>query len=174
MGYCLERCTGLFDYPCFRGTLLPMDLNLIASSAGPPIVFMLAMWFLTLAFRRVIEKTWPYVAPKTYWKDVVLPVMPPALGAACAVAMHKFPFLDTLPSWGTRAFYGLVAGGCSGFLYRILKAVVKKTYGVNLSGHPGALEQPAAVVIPENPVPVVEEAEEPTNPNNVVPSDKKE
>lgn len=127
-----------------------MDLNVIASSAGPPIVFMLAIWFLTLGFRRVLEKTWPSITNKTFWKEVFLPLMPPVLGAICAVVMYKFPFLDKLPSMGTRAFYGFVAGGCSGFLYRILKAVVKKTYGVELSTPPGAVAGTVMVDIPKD------------------------
>jgi len=132
---------------------------------------MLAIWFLTLGVRRVVEKSWPAVAAKTFWKDVLLPLLPIALGAGFAVVMYKFPFLDKLPSPGTRAFYGCVAGGCSATLYRILKAVVKKTYGVELSVSPGPVAGTPAVEVPKaDAVPSVEKpADEVEAPDEITP-----
>jgi len=146
-----------------------MDLNLLVSSAGPPVVFMLAIWFFTFGIRRVVEKTWPGVVTRVMWQDVVLPMMPPLLGAFCAAVMYKFPFLDRLPTWGTRAFYGCVGGGGSGVLYRVIKALVKARYGVNLSMTPEASSGVPAVVIPKDaPIP---EDEEITDPQAAAPED---
>jgi hypothetical protein len=144
-----------------------MDLNVIASSAGPPIVFMLAIWFFTLSVRRVVRHFFPRLDEKgTLWSELVLPILPIVLGGLFAVVMHKFPFLDKLPSWGTRAFYGCVAGGGSGVLYRVIRVVLKKKYGVHLSTPPGVVEGTPAVEIPVDAPPAVdEEPEAATDPN---------
>ncbi len=132
-----------------------MDLNELAGQAGPPIIFMLAVWFLTLLVRRVIEHVWPRLTNKgTWWSDIVLPCLPYALGAGFAIVMHKFPGLDGLPSWGTRALYGLVGGAMSGLVYRIVKSVAKKKYGVELSMPPGAVAGAQVLVnVPQNQLP---------------------
>lgn len=134
-----------------------MDLNVIASSAGPPLVFMLAIWFLTLTVRRLVEMFLLKSAKEhTYWKNGVLPALPIALGAGFAAVMWKFPFLNTLPSMGTRAFYGCVGGGCSGVLYRIVKTIVKKQYGVEVSVYPTAIAGTLEVKIPASELPKID------------------
>jgi len=145
-----------------------MDLNLIASASGPPIVFMLAIWFFTLSVRRVVEHFFPKLGGKgTLWSDLVLPILPIVLGGLFAVTMYKFPFLDKLPSWGTRAFYGCVAGGGSGVLYRVIRTILKKKYGVNLSSPPGVVDGTPAVEIPADAPPTVDEEPEATTDPNV-------
>jgi hypothetical protein len=135
-----------------------MDLNELAGQAGPPVIFMLAVWFLTLVVRRVMEHIWPRLANKgTWWSDIVLPSLPYALGVGFAVTMYKFPGLDKLPTAGTRALYGLVGGALSGLVYRIVKAVAKKKYGVELSMPPDAVAGAQVLVnVPENQLPKIE------------------
>jgi len=135
-----------------------MDLNELAGQAGPPVIFMLAVWFLTLLVRRVVEHAWPRLMNKgTWWTDIALPCLPYALGAGFAVVMYKFPGLDKLPSPGTRALYGLVGGAMSGLVYRIVKSVAKKRYGVELSMPPDAVAGAQVTVeVPKDQLPKID------------------
>ena len=135
-----------------------MDFNEIAANAGPPVIFMLAVWFMTLTVRRIVEHLAPAVTRKgTWWTDVVLPTLPFALGAGFGIVMHKFPGLDKFPTWGTRALYGLVGGAMSGLLYRVVKALAKKKYGVELSMPPGAVSgATVTVTVPPSELPKID------------------
>jgi hypothetical protein len=135
-----------------------MDLNDLFSKAGPALVFMLAVWFLTLLIRRVCERAFPGIAAKgTKWSDIVLPVLPLLLGTAFALVMKKFPILRDLPSTGTRAMYGFVAGAASGVVYRILKSIVKSKYGVELSIPPGAIQgAEVTITVPKSELPKID------------------
>ena len=135
-----------------------MDLNDIPEKLGPALIFMLAVWFLTLAVRRIIEHLWPKLVHRgTWWEDIALPTLPYALGASFAIVMHKFPGLEALPSWGTRALYGLVGGALSGLTYRIVKTIAKKKYGVELSMPPGAIAGASVVVdVPASQLPKID------------------
>lgn len=135
-----------------------MDLNDVVSKGAPAFVFMLAVWFITLTVRHVMEKLFPSLTNKgTWWEDIILPTLPVALGMVMAIVMHKFPILSTLPTKGTRALYGIVGGAGSSLVYRIVKSIVKSKYGVDLSIPPGAIAGATVTVdVPKNDLPKIE------------------
>jgi hypothetical protein len=60
-----------------------------------------------------------------------------------------------------------VAGGGSGVLYRVIRTILKKKYGVNLSSPPGVVDGTPAVEIPADAPPTVDEEPEATTDPNV-------
>lgn len=129
---------------------MTIDLTELGKEAGPLLVFCLGIFFITFVIRRGVESFRPSVLLWAPWKKFFVRTMPPVLGGVAASLMYKYPFLDTLPSWGSRCIYGMVAGGLSSFMYAVVKAVVKARYGVQVSesGAPDALDN-----IPTQPVP---------------------
>ena len=124
---------------------MPSSLTATPGWFFPLGVFMLGVFFATLLVRRFIENYVATFATRNQWKKVWLPALPVLIGAVAAGVMHKYPFLDTLPTWGTRAVYGMVGGGLSSFAYKIFQAVVQAKFGVKIgdSSSPTALEQSA-------------------------------
>lgn len=104
----------------------------------PFAVFCLGVYFFTFILRRVAEASVKKLPTLHIWNEVVLPLLPPVFGGIAAVVMYKYPFLDKLPTWGTRAFFGVVGGGFSGLLYRAMKVLIKRQFGVDLSNPPPA------------------------------------
>lgn len=123
---------------------MTIDLSELGTGVGPLLVFCLCIFFATLGLRRAVEAVYPRVVAWYPWKKLFVRSMPPALGAIAAAVMYKFPFLAGLPTWGTRAMYGAVAGGLSSFVYAVVKAVVKARYGVEVPDVDGNSEPPPA------------------------------
>jgi|HubBroStandDraft_5_1064220.scaffolds.fasta_scaffold99723_2 phosphoglycerol transferase MdoB-like AlkP superfamily enzyme len=80
------------------------------------VVRILVEYFIQLAKRD----------PKTskFWSELVLPILPVALGALAAVKFKSFPYPDGLVTRGDRIIFGLVAGLLSTLLYRIVKGLL--------------------------------------------------
>jgi hypothetical protein len=112
---------------------MTIDLSELGKEAGPLLVFCLGIFFATLGIRRAVESFYPKVLNWAPWKKLFVRSMPPAIGAIAAAFMHKYPFLSVLPTWGTRAMYGAVAGGLSSYAYAVVKAVVQAKYGVKIN-----------------------------------------
>lgn len=122
---------------------MPSTLTSTPGWFFPLGVFILGVFFATLVVRRIVENYLGFFAGRPQWKKVWLPALPVIIGAVAAGVMHKYPFLDTLPTWGTRAIYGMVGGGLSSFAYKILQAIVQAKFGVKIgdSASPAALDQ---------------------------------
>lgn len=99
----------------------------------PLVMFCLGVFFLTLIFRRVVENYFGKFAERNQWKNVWLPSMPAIFGGVAAGVMSKYPFLSTLPTWGTRFLYGCVGGGLCSFGYKVVKAVIVARLGVKVA-----------------------------------------
>ncbi len=128
----------------------PVSLSTWEEWAFPLLVFCLGIFFLTYIVRRIVENYLTKFAERNQWKKVWLPSLPVIWGAAAGAIMHGYPYLKTLPTWGTRAIYGAVAGGLCNFIYKVIKAVVKAKFGVSISES----EAPPSGDIAEKPVTV--------------------
>ena len=135
---------------------MTLELSELPQWVFPLAMFCLGVFFLTLIVRKVVEYYIPTFAARVQWKKVWLPSMPALFGGVLAAVMHKYPFLESLPTWGTRFVYGLVAGGLSSFMYKIVKAVIVARLGVNVSE-----SSPPQDTVPTLPAPKPEEPEVP-------------
>jgi hypothetical protein len=74
----------------------------------------------------------PGTRASKFWNDLFLPLAPLANGAIVAVLFgDKLPLPADLHSLGVRITYGLVAGLLSGFVYRILRALLLTRAGLS-------------------------------------------
>lgn len=95
------------------------------------VAFCVGIYFLVLCIRYIAELKFPILIAKPSWNKS-LRVMPPVLGGVAAAVMYKYPFLDTLPTWGSRFIYGCFGGGVASFAYLVFKAAVQKWFGVKV------------------------------------------
>lgn len=124
----------------------------------PVLFFGLFIYFVTKALRRMLVITWPKLDKNEYWEDIILPAIPVVIGALLALVIPGKPGQEWLPhivytSYFARIGFGSVTGACSGLIYRIFRAMVKKMWGVDLDG---ASSRPATgiggdVIIPKPP-----------------------
>lgn len=100
------------------------------------IVFSLGIFVAVLIFRKIVEGIYPSLSKTTplnrkqqLWEAVALPVLPPVLGGIFALFTPELlqPSLTTMHS---QVVFGAVCGFLSTYAYMILKAVVKKNFGV--------------------------------------------
>lgn len=111
---------------------------------------MLGLYFITFTTRKGMESLWPKLRANKIWNDVALPTLPIVVGAGIAFWAKKYPFPELIASTSARVFFGAVCGGASAWGYRILKAIVKKQWGVDLSNHPEPEPGVPTPVIPMN------------------------
>lgn len=100
------------------------------------VVFSLGIFVAVLIFRKVVEGFYPSLSKSTpltrgqqLWEGVVLPVLPPVLGGFFALFTPELlqPSLTTMHS---QVVFGAVCGFLSTYAYMILKAILKKNFGV--------------------------------------------
>lgn len=100
------------------------------------VVFSLGIFVAVLIFRKVVEGFYPSLSKSTprtrgqqLWEGVALPLLPPVLGGIFALVTPELlqPSLTTLHS---QVVFGAVCGFLSTYAYMILKAVLKKNFGV--------------------------------------------
>lgn len=109
------------------------------------LVFGTCIVFLTFFIRRLVETSFPSLKKKAdenapmaiyehtmarYWNQVILYVLPSALGVI--IALFNIPYLygDTGPkTLGGRVFMGIFIGGVSAFVYK----AAKKRWGIDLN-----------------------------------------
>ncbi len=101
------------------------------------VVFSLGIFVAVLILRKVVEGAFPFLRKSTprnrkqmLWESVVLPVLPPVLGGVFALFTPELlqPSLTTVHS---QVVFGAVCGFLSTYAYMILKAIVKKNFGVD-------------------------------------------
>lgn len=120
---------------------MTIDLSSVPAGLLPMSIFCIGVYFITLCLRSVIEVKWPGVTKWKGWKKV-LRVTPVILGGVAALIMKKYPYLDTLPSAGTRFIFGCFGGGLASFAYLVFKAFVQKWFGVKVEKGLGDSESP--------------------------------
>jgi hypothetical protein len=98
------------------------------------VLFGLAVAMVMYVFRLIVE----YLATvlkkdltiSKLWNELVLPVAPILLGALGAVLLKSFPYPGFTPdahgiiARGDRIIFGLVAGGFSTIMYRVIKSLL--------------------------------------------------
>ena len=98
------------------------------------VLFGLAVAFIVYVLRLIVE----YIAgavkvdlsASKFWNDLVLPILPIVLGVLGAWFVTSFPYPGFTPdahgvvARGDRLIFGLVAGGFSTMMYRVIKALL--------------------------------------------------
>ena len=123
------------------------------------IVFAAVCWIGTFLIRRVVETTWPSLkkaaselsaaptynsAISSYWNQVILYFIPPVLGLAAAMLATMYPFPPGIQSLSGRAFFGVTVGFFSGFLFKLVKPVLTRAFGVKDTDLPAGSVPPPA------------------------------
>lgn len=139
-------------------TIPPMTIDLaeLPHWFFPLVMFCLGVFFLTFIIRRFVEGYLAGFAKRNQWQKVWLPSLPTVFGGLAAGIMSKYPFLDTLPTWGTRVMYGCVAGGLCSFMYKVVQAVIVARLGVKIGESsappPGPVSRDISTIpVPEKP-----------------------
>lgn len=110
---------------------MTVDLTTLPPILLPLVAFCIGIYFLVLCVRYIAEVRFPQLTKSAAWGKI-LRVMPPLFGGTAAAVMYKYPFLSTLPTWGTRFIYGAFGGGVASFAYLVFKAAVQKWLGVRV------------------------------------------
>lgn len=73
--------------------------------------------------------------PKTskLWNNLFLPILPVVIGSVFALKIKTFPYPEGLVTAGDRFIFGLVAGLLSTLLYRVVKSMISKKLGSDVS-----------------------------------------
>jgi hypothetical protein len=101
------------------------------------LVFCIVIWLAVLVLRRVVQAAAKKIAkifPDKWepwwveaWREWILPALPIVLGGLAAFGIPAYPFPEAFAASGAgRTFFGLVAGGASGYAYRFFKFYLKK------------------------------------------------
>lgn len=122
---------------------MTIDFGVIPPAFWPMLIFCIGIYFITSVVRTIAEVKFPALTESKAWTKILRSV-PPILGGVVAVVMNKYPFLDTLPTWGTRFVYGCFGGGLASFAYLVLKAAVQKFFGVTVARELGTTDPPPA------------------------------
>src|SRR5574337_363255 len=85
------------------------------------LIFGIAVVAVVFVIRKVAEyllANWkPAAKESKLWNDLVLPILPIAVGSIGALIFKHYPYPDGLTSGGSRFIFGLVAGLLSTVLY---------------------------------------------------------
>lgn len=114
-----------------------MDQVISSFFAAETLVYCIVIYLAVLAFRRGVE--WiaskvAHVFPDKWepwwihgWRSVALPIIPFVFGVGIIILfpMYPVPAVFAVSLAGKMAF-GLVCGGCSGFVYNFAKQQLKK------------------------------------------------
>lgn len=124
----------------------------------PTFLLALGINLLMLILRRAVQLKWPTLAPETprtlgqnIWERVALPTLPALLGAVfCLLAPAAtesnpvgFGYPAVVIGTWSRVLYGVGTGWFSGYLYTVIKFLLKKEWGIDMK-LPGDSEKPAA------------------------------
>lgn len=96
------------------------------------VAFAVGLYILVFILRRLVEGFWKKALANYYWSEIVLPILPPVLGALIALVAVSYPYPEIVKTAGVRVFYGLGMGFFSGWAYRVFKSVLKKLTGVDV------------------------------------------
>ena len=100
-----------------------MDGQLATLFSWQALLLALAIYFITYTVRTVIEATVKGVSTQgtklfLVWRELFLPLGPMGTGILLAFYATKFPWPPIIAnSMSAKILYGLVTGGCSGFVY---------------------------------------------------------
>lgn len=102
-------------------------------------VFTIGVFVFSLFARRVTEALFPTIRRDTpltlaqrVWEKVLLPSIPVLVGIGLAVLVKSWPWPPSVATPGPRALVGAVSGFFSTWAYRVVKAIVKEKFKVDL------------------------------------------
>lgn len=72
----------------------------------------------------------PLVDLVWWWRELFLPLLPLFVGAFSALLIKSYPYPSLVATNGIRVFFGIVCGGVSAMLYKILKNILRKAGGM--------------------------------------------
>lgn len=101
-------------------------VNEVVTALWPFLLLSLVVYGLALGIRRAAEGIYLKLKANHYWNEVVLPILPVALGFCLAAVVANYPYPPGMGDIGSRALFGVAAGLLSGLVYRVLKAVLYK------------------------------------------------
>lgn len=124
------------------------------------VVFAAVCWIGTFLIRRIVETTWPSLKKaasemaeaatyKTsmacWWNQVILYFVPVVLGATASTLATMYPFPAGIQSVSGRLFFGIVVGFFSGFLFKVVKPIFVRIFGLKETDLPaGSVPPPPA------------------------------
>ena len=88
-------------------------------------VFCLGIYALSAVIRMWVEIWKPTLKTSNVWTLGVLPTTPILLGALLALVATKFPYPSLVHATSTRVLFGVTCGLFSGWVYRIVKSIIK-------------------------------------------------
>lgn len=118
----------------------------------PMLVLMLLVNFIVLLIRRGAEGKFPQLKKDKTWEDIVLPVLPVFIGVTFAMKYLNWPFPEAFALYPLRQCLGATVGFTAALGYKILKSIVKRTWGVELPDDTDA-DPPTPRVPPAPPAP---------------------
>lgn len=104
-------------------------------------IFVVGIVVISYFVRHAVEFFWPALRPPpggrgTWWTELAMPAVPVVVGVLLALACRKYPFPAPIASASSRVLLGLAAGWGSGWIFRMVKAVIKKKLGVDVPDSP--------------------------------------
>lgn len=118
--------------------------------AWPTLLLALAVYGATHFVRRELEDRFKGLKGNTrVWGGPVLTLMPVLFGVVIVWLVRTYPVPAVFATdVRLRIFFGATIGGASSLLYKVIKAMVKKTWGVDLSAPPPAVPKTPSVIVP--------------------------
>jgi hypothetical protein len=157
-----------------------METALTTFVTWQAVLFCLGVFVTTFIIRKAVEGTWDFLAPhkqpgppppnraRELWEGVILRVMPPIVGVVCAFITTELMHPGVHSAAG-KAFYGLVCGFGSSYVYMVVKAVLKKGFNVSSpTGKEGDSLRPAGPPDPSQE----DAAEDAPKPNQPTPPEE--
>lgn len=120
-----ERRRNAFWIPWNKsGRNYNVDITSLLFSILPMLIFCLALAAVTAGIRRIVAYASASFAASHLWKNLLLPILPVALGAVIAMLATKLPVPEGFESTSGRVSLGAVAGLFSAAVYRWVKAAI--------------------------------------------------
>lgn len=123
------------------------------------LFFCLGIAAITFAIRKAVEyfvldnPKMPGSRSSKLWNELLLPLAPLVNGILISVLGTKLPIPEIAQSIGGRILYGLVAGLLSGFVYRILRAMLLSKAGLSAADDNDGINQTPPSPSPYPPYP---------------------
>jgi hypothetical protein len=111
-----------------------MEVGLDTLLGWQTVLLALGVYAFCVTLRKLLEGLFRKyaLATNSYWRDVLLPVLPPLAGAIWGAVNLKYPYPVGLNGRMSHALYGLVCGFFSALIYRIVKSLMVKKWGIQL------------------------------------------
>jgi hypothetical protein len=102
------------------------------------VLFGLGVYTFSVTLRKLLEGLFNKfdLAHNYYWRSVLLPVLPPLIGVVWGALPTKYPYPEVLSGRMGHAVFGLVCGFFSSLIYRVVKSLMVKKWGIQIEEAP--------------------------------------